>query len=58
MICSDAYKKNNALDALEKIRVLLQAALFLNENAQERKASQELVGLAEDAAVRALEDFE
>lgn len=52
---TDTHVKNDALDALEKIRVILQAALFLTSTSSEQEASIELVGLAEEVAIRVLE---
>lgn len=55
MTRTDIHIKNDAIDALEKIRVILQAALYLTTTDSERDASIELMGLAEEVAIRVLE---
>lgn len=50
-----SQKEMNAVDALAKIRALLGAAQFLTSGDDEREAMLELLGLAEDVAVRVLE---
>ncbi|MGA8120380.1 hypothetical protein [Rouxiella badensis] len=55
MTRTDTHFKNDAIDALEKIRVILQAALFLTATDSERDVSLVLMGLAEEVAICVLE---
>ncbi|CAY72351.1 hypothetical protein [Erwinia pyrifoliae] len=55
MIRADTHAKNDALDALEKIKILTEAALFLTHNDTERDAQSELIGVINDLAIRVLE---
>ncbi|AVR02999.1 hypothetical protein [Pluralibacter gergoviae] len=45
-----------AQDALTKITALLKAAQWLTGNEEEKGLMLELIGAAEDVAIRALED--
>ncbi|MBM7342729.1 hypothetical protein OMR58_16215 [Erwinia sp. INIA-01] len=49
-------REMNAVDALEKIKAILNAALFLTSSRHEKDAQTELIGIAEDVATRVLED--
>ncbi|WP_168404378.1 hypothetical protein [Erwinia amylovora] len=55
MIRADTHAKNDALDALEKIKILSEAALYLTHNEIERDAQSELIGVVNDLAIRVLE---
>ena len=47
--------QNNALDALNKIKCLLSAAMYLSLNEKETDLHFELLEVAHDTAVRVLE---
>ncbi|WP_168393209.1 hypothetical protein [Erwinia amylovora] len=55
MIRADTHAKNDALDALEKIKILSEAALYLTHNEIERDAQRELIDVVNDLAIRVLE---
>ncbi|WP_157861808.1 hypothetical protein [Erwinia tasmaniensis] len=55
MIRTDTHAKNDAIDALEKIKILTEAALFLTHNDTGRDAQSELIGVINDLAIRVLE---
>ncbi|CCG85429.1 hypothetical protein [Erwinia piriflorinigrans] len=55
MTRTNTHIKNDAIDALEKIRILTEAALCLTENKTERSAQAEMIGIVQDLATRVLE---
>ncbi|WP_168403098.1 hypothetical protein [Erwinia amylovora] len=55
MIRADTHAKNDALDALEKIKILSEAALYLTHNEIERDAQSDLIGVIHDLTTLVLE---
>ena len=52
---TDTHARNDAIDALNKVRAILNAAMYLTSTEEETEAGQELIGIAERVAARALE---
>ncbi|WP_170870419.1 hypothetical protein [Pantoea sp. 1.19] len=50
----DQLTQNDAIDALGKIRALLNAAMFLTASDEESEAGADLIQIAERVAARAL----
>lgn len=55
MIRTDTHLKNDALDALNKIRAILSAAMYLTSTTDELDVRNDLISIAEDVAERVLE---
>lgn len=61
MIRTDKHAKNDtiealdAIDALNKVRAILNAAMYLTSTEEEKEAGLELIGIAESVAARVLE---
>ena len=54
MTRTDTHARNEAIDALIKVRAILNAAMFLTSTDEETEARLELLGIAERVAARVL----
>ncbi len=55
MTCTDTHARNDAIDALIKVRAILNAAMYLTSTDEETEAGLGLIAIAESVAARALE---